>query len=84
MARWEYVNVLVASVIGQSGTRAEIRFCCGPSCSARFLVRVETKRYDSGTYYCSAADSIWYAPDPLSLTETLKLAENIAEQLKSV
>ena len=81
VTKWEFVNVLVCSVTGKSGGRAEVRFCCGPNCSAKFLVRVETKAYDYVGSYYAKADSIWYAPDPLSLTETLRLAENIAEKL---
>ncbi len=78
MAKWERVNVLVCSVVGKIGTRAEVRFICGQNQCATFLVRVETKHFEQNGQYFDKADSLWYAPNPLSLTETIRLAENIA------
>lgn len=80
MAKWEFVNVLVCSVIGKSGVRAEVRFCSGPCCDARFVVRVEAKEYSINNCAFLKADLLWYAKDRLSLPETLLLAESIVEK----
>lgn len=74
------MNVLVCSVVGKNGVRAEVRFCSGPSCDAQFLVRIETKEYSINNCAFMKADSLWYAKDRLSLTETLQLAESIADK----